>query len=70
MVPPGLPILLVTASVLGNQVSLLSVDGMHQNLPPMERDVYWNEVVPQPPYTAASAGSRRRSFMGSAFNMR
>ncbi|XP_031245503.1 bestrophin-1 isoform X2 [Mastomys coucha] len=52
------------------QVSLLSVDEMHQNLPPMERDMYWNEVEPQPPYTAASAKSRRHSFMGSTFNIR
>ncbi|XP_021065732.1 bestrophin-1 [Mus pahari] len=51
------------------QVSLLSVDGMHQNLPPMERDMYWNEAAPQPPYTAASARSRRHSFMGSTFNI-
>nr|XP_034372928.1 bestrophin-1 [Arvicanthis niloticus] len=51
------------------QVSLLSVDGMHQNLPPMERDMYWNEVAPQPPYTVASAGSQRQSFMGSTFNI-
>lgn len=70
MVLLRLPILLDTASVLGNQVSLLSVDGMHQNLPPMERDMYWNEVVPQPPYTVASAGSQRQSFMGSTFNIR
>lgn len=70
MVLPGLPILLDTASVLGNQVSLLSVDGMHQNLPPMERDIFWNEVAPQPPYTAASARSQRQSFMGSTFNIR
>ncbi|XP_028633354.1 bestrophin-1 [Grammomys surdaster] len=51
------------------QVSLLSVDGMHQNLPPMERDMYWNETAPQPPYTAASARSQRQSFMGSTFNI-
>ncbi|XP_051003021.1 LOW QUALITY PROTEIN: bestrophin-1 [Acomys russatus] len=51
------------------QVSLLSVDEMHQDLPPMERDMYWNEVEPQPPYTAASAQSRRPSFLGSTFNI-
>jgi hypothetical protein len=70
MVLPELSSLLATTSVLGNQVSLLSVDGMHQNLPPMERDMYWNEAAPQPPYTAASARSRRHSFMGSTFNIR
>ncbi|XP_036060810.1 bestrophin-1 isoform X1 [Onychomys torridus] len=51
------------------QVSLLSVDEMHQDLPPMERDMYWNEVEPQPPYTAASAQYRRPSFLGSTFNI-
>ncbi|XP_049993365.1 bestrophin-1 [Alexandromys fortis] len=51
------------------QVSLLSVDEMHQDLPPMERDMYWNELEPQPPYTAASAQSRRPSFLGSTFNI-
>ncbi|XP_040603825.1 bestrophin-1 [Mesocricetus auratus] len=51
------------------QVSLLSVDEMHQDLPPMERDMYWNEIEPQPPYTAASAQSRRPSFLGSTFNI-
>ncbi|XP_070086102.1 bestrophin-1 isoform X2 [Equus przewalskii] len=51
------------------QVSLLAVDEMHQDLPPMERDMYWNEPEPHPPYTAASAQSRRPSFFGSTFNM-
>ncbi|XP_045642797.1 bestrophin-1 [Ursus americanus] len=51
------------------QVSLLAVDEMHQDLPPMERDMYWNEPEPQPPYTAASAQSRRASFLGSTFNI-
>ncbi|XP_051048112.1 bestrophin-1 [Phodopus roborovskii] len=51
------------------QVSLLSVDEMHQDLPPLERDMYWNEIEPQPPYTAASAQSRRPSFLGSTFNI-
>ncbi|XP_052616975.1 bestrophin-1 isoform X4 [Peromyscus californicus insignis] len=51
------------------QVSLLSVDEMHQDLPPMERDMYWNEAEPQPPYTAASVQYRRPSFLGSTFNI-
>lgn len=67
---PGLPILFDTTSVLGTQVCLLSVDEMHQNLPPLERDIYWNEMDPQPPYTAASAQYRRSSFMGSTFEMK
>ncbi|XP_006899938.1 PREDICTED: bestrophin-1 [Elephantulus edwardii] len=51
------------------QVSLLAVDEMHQNLPPLERDMYWNDRDPQPPYTAASAQTRRPSFFGSAFDI-
>ncbi|XP_012368272.2 bestrophin-1 isoform X2 [Octodon degus] len=51
------------------QVSLLSVDEMHQNLPPLERDMYWNETEPQPPYTVAASQSRRTSFLGSTFDI-
>ncbi|XP_075857938.1 bestrophin-1 isoform X1 [Microcebus murinus] len=51
------------------QVSLLAVDEMHQDLPRIERDMYWNEPEPQPPYTAASAHFRRPAFMGSTFNI-
>ncbi|XP_062962827.1 bestrophin-4 [Cynocephalus volans] len=53
------------------QVSLLSVDDMYQNLPPAEKDPYWDEDQPQPPYTVATAGeSLRPSFLGSTFNLR
>ncbi|XP_074257692.1 bestrophin-1 isoform X3 [Saimiri boliviensis] len=51
------------------KVSLFAVDEMHQDLPRMEPDMYWNEPEPQPPYTAASAQFRRTSFMGSTFNI-
>ncbi|XP_066232255.1 bestrophin-4 [Saccopteryx leptura] len=48
------------------QVSLLSVDNMYQNLPPAEKDVYWDEGSAQPPYTVATvAESLRPSFLGS-----
>lgn len=53
-----------------SQVSLLSVDEMYDNLPMVERDMYWNESEPQPPYTAASAEHRKPSFMGSALDIR
>ncbi|XP_072505316.1 bestrophin-4 isoform X2 [Notamacropus eugenii] len=53
------------------QVSLLSVDDMYGDLPPMSRDRYWGEAAAQPPYTvAAAADSLRPSFMGSTFNLR
>ncbi|XP_029289224.1 bestrophin-2 [Cottoperca gobio] len=51
------------------QVSLLSVDEMYDSLPLVERDIYWNESEPQPPYTAASAEHRKPSFMGSALDI-
>ncbi|XP_029909460.1 bestrophin-2 [Myripristis murdjan] len=51
------------------QVSLLSVDEMYDNLPVLEKDKYWNESEPQPPYTAASAEHRKPSFMGSALDI-
>nr|XP_040017689.1 bestrophin-2 [Gasterosteus aculeatus aculeatus]XP_040017690.1 bestrophin-2 [Gasterosteus aculeatus aculeatus] len=51
------------------QVSMLSVDEMYDSLPLVERDVYWNECEPQPPYTAASAEHRKPSFMGSALDI-
>ncbi|XP_071073592.1 bestrophin-4 isoform X2 [Dasypus novemcinctus] len=53
------------------QVSLLSVDDMYQNLPPAEKDPYWDEDSAQPPYTVATAAETLRpSFLGSTFNLR
>ncbi|XP_043941270.1 bestrophin-4 [Protopterus annectens] len=53
------------------QVSMLSVDDMYQNLPPLEKDKYWNESAAQPPYTVATVGETKKpSFMGSTFDMR
>ncbi|KAM9376057.1 bestrophin-4 [Pholidichthys leucotaenia] len=51
------------------QVSLLSVDDMYDNLPLVEKDMYWNKSEPQPPYTTASAEHRKPSFMGSALDI-
>lgn len=53
-----------------SQVSLLSVDEMYDLVPLVERDKYWDEAEPQPPYTAASAEHRKPSFMGSALDIR
>ncbi|KAM4722326.1 bestrophin-4 [Rhinophrynus dorsalis] len=53
------------------QVSLLSVDDMYQNLPPISKDKYWDEQSAMPPYTLATAAETLKpSFMGSAFDMR
>ncbi|XP_030057047.1 bestrophin-1 isoform X2 [Microcaecilia unicolor] len=51
------------------QVSLLAVDEMHQNLPTLEKDLYWKESNPQPPYTAATAEYKKPSFLGSTFDI-
>ncbi|XP_010212582.1 PREDICTED: bestrophin-1-like [Tinamus guttatus] len=51
------------------QVSLMAVDEMHQDLPLLEKDLYWNEPDPQPPYTAATAEYKRPSFLGSTFDI-
>ncbi|XP_077372775.1 bestrophin-4 [Festucalex cinctus] len=51
------------------QVSLLSVDEMYDSLPLVEKDMYWNESEPRPPYTTASADHCKPSFMGSALDI-
>lgn len=65
----GCLFLLAVVSIV-SQVSLLSVDEMYDSLPLVERDMYWNESEPRPPYTAASAEHRKPSFMGSALDIR
>ncbi|KAJ6652216.1 hypothetical protein lerEdw1_012982 [Lerista edwardsae] len=52
------------------QVSLMAVDEMHQDVPTLQKDPYWNESDPQPPYTAATAEYKRSSFLGSTFDIR
>lgn len=66
----GCVVLLLALFFVVSQVSLLSVDEMYDSLPLVERDMYWNESEPQPPYTAASAEHRKPSFMGSALDIR
>uniref|UniRef100_UPI00398EDEBC bestrophin-4-like isoform X2 n=1 Tax=Pristiophorus japonicus TaxID=55135 RepID=UPI00398EDEBC len=51
------------------QVSLLAVDELHQNLPALEKDKYWNDNDPKPPYTAATTEHRKPSFLGSTFDI-
>ncbi|XP_036619882.1 bestrophin-1 [Trichosurus vulpecula] len=52
------------------QVSLLAVDEMHQDLPVLEKDMYWNDPDPHLPYTAAASESKRASFLGSTFDIK
>uniref|UniRef100_A0AAY5EDS9 Bestrophin homolog n=1 Tax=Electrophorus electricus TaxID=8005 RepID=A0AAY5EDS9_ELEEL len=52
------------------QVSMMAVDEMYGDLPVMERDRYWNNSNPRPPYTAATLFVLRKpSFQGSTFDM-
>ncbi|KAI4874326.1 hypothetical protein NFI96_013953 [Prochilodus magdalenae] len=46
------------------------IDDMYDLVPAVEKDKYWNESEPQPPYTAASAEHRKPSYMGSALDIR
>ncbi|KAG2461848.1 BEST2 protein, partial [Polypterus senegalus] len=49
----------------------IQANDMHQNLPPAEKDKYWNETTAQPPYTLATASETLKpSFLGSTFDMR
>ncbi|XP_035262511.1 bestrophin-2 isoform X1 [Anguilla anguilla] len=52
------------------QVSMMAVDEMYGDLPVLERDRYWNDSNPRPPYTAATLFVLRKpSFQGSTFDM-
>lgn len=53
------------------QVSMLAVDELYGDVPPLERDLYWDSVCPpRPPYTAATAAQLRLpNFRGSAFDV-
>ena len=49
---------------------MMAVDEMYADLPMMERDRYWNDSNPRPPYTAATLFVLRKpSFQGSTFDM-
>ncbi|XP_067219602.1 bestrophin-4 [Chanodichthys erythropterus] len=47
------------------QVSMLAVDDMHQNLPPLEKDKYWVDKGPSYP-----SATMKPVFMGSTHDMR
>ncbi|KAJ8363388.1 hypothetical protein SKAU_G00122190 [Synaphobranchus kaupii] len=52
------------------QVSMMAVDEMYGDHPVLERDRYWNDSNPRPPYTAATLFVLRKpSFQGSTFDM-
>lgn len=47
------------------QVGLSIVDDCYGKVPALERDVFWEEVVPQPLYTAESATRPHNPMIGS-----
>ncbi|XP_035215748.1 uncharacterized protein LOC118189269 isoform X2 [Stegodyphus dumicola] len=51
------------------QVSYLIVDEMHQEHPELIKDQYWDEVMPDLPYTAAAMPFYTEPPMGSAANL-
>ncbi|XP_069460221.1 bestrophin-2a [Ambystoma mexicanum] len=52
------------------QVSMMAVDEMYADLPTLEKDRYWNDSNPRPPYTAATLFLLQQpSFQGSTFDM-
>lgn len=66
--PPGYRLYMLYPVAL--QVSMMAVDEMYGDLPMMERDRYWDDSNPRPPYTAATLFVLRKpSFQGSTFDM-
>ncbi|KAM8972506.1 bestrophin-2a [Pelodytes ibericus] len=52
------------------QVSMLAVDEMYLDIPLLEKDRYWDDSEPCPPYTAATLFQKHQpSFQGSTFDM-
>ncbi|XP_042906011.1 bestrophin-4 [Parasteatoda tepidariorum] len=51
------------------QVSFMIVDEMHQRHPRLVKDMYWDELEPQLPYTKSSFMMRTQPHLGSAVNL-
>ncbi|XP_014670956.1 PREDICTED: uncharacterized protein LOC106811752 [Priapulus caudatus] len=50
-------------------VAYLGVDEMYMCVPPLERDMHWDELEPMLPYTNASANHITKPHMGSMANL-
>ncbi|XP_015782622.1 uncharacterized protein LOC107360470 isoform X2 [Tetranychus urticae] len=50
-------------------VSMYIVDQMHNQLPKLVKDTYWDDLRPSLPYTKSSVGLRRQPYLGSAMNL-
>ncbi|GFR00117.1 bestrophin-3 [Trichonephila clavata] len=51
------------------QVSFMIVDEMHHKHPRLVKDMYWDELEPQLPYTKSSFMMRTQPHLGSAVNL-
>ena len=51
------------------RVGLLIVDEEHDYVPPLQRDIYWNEDAPQMPHTVASEGVMDNPVQASTANI-
>ncbi|PRD23428.1 UNVERIFIED_CONTAM: Bestrophin-1 [Trichonephila clavipes] len=51
------------------QVSFMIVDEMHHKHPRLVKDMYWDEIEPQLPYTKSSFMMRTQPHLGSAVNL-
>lgn len=50
-------------------VAFCLVDQCHANYPPLVKDIHFNEIEPELPYTEAAMSSKRPNFMGSTYNI-
>ena len=52
--------------VIVEQVTYLIVDDMHQNIPELTKDQYWDSTDFQLPYTEATIHYQKEAVLGSA----
>lgn len=52
------------------QVSYVIVDQMHRKSPKLSRDMFWDNLEPEMPYTQAAASYRKDPFFGSTTAMK
>lgn len=52
------------------QVSFLIVDEMYMKHPPMVKDVFWDELEPQLPYTKSSLNFKTEPHLGSTADLK
>ena len=52
--------------VIDLQVTYLIVDDMHQNIPELTKDQYWDSTDFQLPYTEATIHYQKEAVLGSA----